>query len=126
MDKFSQSVMIFPILVAEFKLRTPFLHQSLFCIVQFTHLPYPVEAMIVAALIDGDLFPLFPGKQCTVAVGAVIFCFRFLPVSPVQLEEMVTHLAHQLSSFFAVVVIEIMMGSTAAGTTDMFRYARRG
>lgn len=59
-----------------------------------------------------------------VAVGAVIL--RFLPVSPVQLEQMVTNLAHQLSSFFAIVVIEIMMGSAAAGTVGMFRYPGRG
>lgn len=59
-----------------------------------------------------------------VAVRAVIL--RFRPVSPVQLEEMVTHLAHQLSSLFAVVVIEIMMGSAAAGTVGMFRYPGRG
>jgi hypothetical protein len=50
--------------------------------------------MVIAALVDGGLFSLFPGKQRTVTVGAVIFRFRFLPVSPVQLEEMVTHLAH--------------------------------
>ena len=61
-----------------------------------------------------------------VAVGAVILCFYSFPVSPVQLEQMVTHLAHQLSSFFAVVVIEIMMGSATAGATGMFRYAGRG
>lgn len=59
------------------------------------------------------------------AVGTVILRFPFLPVSAVQLEEMVTHLAPQLSSFFAIVVIEIVMGSAAAGTTDMFRHAGR-
>lgn len=62
MDQFSRSVMIFPILVGELKLGTSFFHQGLFRIIEFTNLPYPVEAMIVAALIDGDLFPLFPGK----------------------------------------------------------------
>ena len=57
-----------------------------------------------------------------VAVGAVIFCFSL--VSPVQLEEMATDLAHQLRSLFAVIVIEVVMGSTAAGASGMFR--RRG
>lgn len=59
------------------------------------------------------------------AVGAVIFCFRSLPVSPVELEELATDFAHQLSSFFAVVVIEVGMGSAAAGAAGMFRYGGR-
>ena len=126
MDQFSGSVMIFPILVGELKLGAPFLRQGFFRIIECIHLPYPVETMVIAALVDGDLFFLFPGKQRTVAVGAVILRFRSLPVSPVKLEEMVTDLAHQLSSFFAIVVIEIVMGSAAAGTACMLRYPGRG
>jgi hypothetical protein len=121
MDQFSWSVMIFPILVAELKLGTSFFRKGIFCIIECIHLPYPVETMVIAALVEGNLFSLFPGKQCMVAVGAVIL--RFSLVSPVQLEEVATHLAHQLSSFFAVVVIEIVMGSAAAGTSGMFRHS---
>jgi hypothetical protein len=57
------------------------------------------------------------------AVGAVIL--RFPPVSPVQLEEMATNLAHQLRSLFAVIVIEIVMGSATAGTAGMLRHPGR-
>jgi len=81
--------------------------------------------MIIAALVDGDLFPLFPGKQRMVAVGAVILCFHSLLVSPVQLEQVITHLAQKLGSLFAIVVIEIVMGCATAGTTGMLRYPGR-
>lgn len=125
MDQFFWCVMVFSILVAEFKLGAPFLHQSLFCVIQFTHFPYPVVAMIIAALVDGDLFPLFPGKQRMVAVGAVILRFHSPLASPVQLEQVITHLALQLGSLFAIVVIEIAMGCATAGTTGMLRYPGR-
>lgn len=54
--------MIFPILVGELKLGASFLRQGFFCIIECIQLPYPVETMVIAALVDGDLFPLFPGK----------------------------------------------------------------
>ena len=60
-----------------------------------------------------------------VAIGAVILRFHSLPVSPVKLKEMITHLALQLGSLFAVVVIEIAMGGATAGATGMLRYAGR-
>jgi hypothetical protein len=62
MDQFSWSVMIFPILVAELKLGTSFFCKGLFCIIEFIHLPYPVETMVIAALVDGNLFSLFPSE----------------------------------------------------------------
>jgi hypothetical protein len=62
MDQFSWSVMIFPILVAELKLGTSFFRKGLFCIIECIHLPYPVETMVIAALVDGNLFSLFPGE----------------------------------------------------------------
>lgn len=62
MDQFTGSVMIFPILVAELKLGASFLRKGLFRIIEFLHLPYPVETMVIAALVDGDLFSLFPGE----------------------------------------------------------------
>jgi len=62
MDQFSWSVMIFPILVAELELGTSFFRQDFFCIIEFIHLPYPVETLVIAALVDGNLFSLLPGK----------------------------------------------------------------
>jgi len=59
-----------------------------------------------------------------VAVWTIILCFPSLPVSPVQLEQVITDLALQLGSLFAIVVIEIAMGRAAAGTRGMLRYTR--
>ena len=62
MDQFSRSVMVFPILVGEFKLGASFFREVLFCIREFIYIPYAVETVVIAALVDGDLFSLFPGE----------------------------------------------------------------
>jgi len=126
MDQFPWSVMIFPILVTELKLGTSFLHQDLFCIIKFIYPPYPVETMIIAALVDSDLFPLFPGKQCMVTVRAVVLGFFSLSESLTDLKKGVTDLASQLSPSDPIVVVEIVMGSPATGTDNLFRYTGRG
>ena len=68
-------VVVLSVLVGEFKLRTPFLGQCLFAFVQFIQVPYPMGTGIVAALIDGHFFSLFPGEEGVLAVGAVVLCF---------------------------------------------------
>ena len=65
-------VMVLPVLVGELKLRTSFLGQCLFPLVEFIDLPYPMGTGIVAALVDGHFFSLFPGEEGVVAVGAVV------------------------------------------------------
>jgi len=65
-------VVVLPVLVGELKLRTPFLDQGLFPLVEFIDLPYPMKAGIVTAFVDGHLFPLFPGKEGMLAIGAII------------------------------------------------------
>jgi hypothetical protein len=82
--------------------------------------------MIIAALVDGDLFPLFPGKQCTAAVRAVVLSLFSLPESLAHLKKGVTDLASKLSPFDPIVVVEIAMGSTATGTDNLFRHTGRG
>ncbi len=64
--------MVLPVLVGEFELRTAFLGQVLFSLVEFIDLPYSMRASVVTALIDGHFFSLFPGEEGVLAVGAVI------------------------------------------------------
>ena len=61
-----------------------------------------------------------------VTIRAVVFRLFFLPESLVYLKKGVTDLASQLSSFVPIVVVEIGMGSIAAGTYKMVRHAWRG
>jgi hypothetical protein len=82
--------------------------------------------MIIAALIEGDLFPLFPGKQGMVTVRAVVFGLFSLLESLVDLKKGVTELASKLSSFDPIVVVEIAMKSTTTGTDNLFRHPGRG
>jgi hypothetical protein len=81
--------------------------------------------MIIAALVEGDLFSLFPGKQGMVAVRAVVLGLFSLLESLVHLKESVTDLALKLSPFEPIVVIEIAMGSIAAGTDHLLRHRGR-
>jgi hypothetical protein len=84
-----------------------------------------VRTTIIAALVDGDLFPLFPGKQCVVTVRAVVLGLFPLSESFLHLEKGVTDLASELSPFDPIVVVEIAMGSTATGTGNPFRHTGR-
>src|SRR3989337_3600727 len=45
-------VVVLPVLVGELKLRTSFLGQCFFPLVEFIHVPYSMGAGIVAALVD--------------------------------------------------------------------------
>jgi hypothetical protein len=82
--------------------------------------------MVIAALVDGDLFPLFPGKQCMVTVRAVVLGLFSLSESLIHLKKGVADLASKLSPFDPIVVVEIAMGSTATGTDNPFRHTGRG
>ena len=61
-----------------------------------------------------------------VAIRAEVFRLFSLPESFVHLKEGVTDFASELSPFVPVVVVEIAMGSIAAGTNKMLRHAWRG
>ncbi len=99
-------VVILPVLVGELKLRTSFLRPYLFPLVQFIHVPYPMGTGVVAALVDGYFFSLFPGEEGALAVGAVVFGFS-LAESFLLLKEFAADLAEELRSLLAVVVVEV-------------------
>ena len=75
---------------------------------------------IVAALIEGDFFSLFPGEEGMVAIGAVVLCFAlaepFLLLKPLSAD-----LAQELGSLFAVIVVEVGMGCLAGGAAGALR-----
>jgi hypothetical protein len=78
---------------------------------------------IVAALIDGHFFFLFPGEEGVLAVGAVVLGFS-LAESFFLLKELSADLAEELGSLFAVVVVEIGMRRLAGGAAGGFRDPR--
>jgi hypothetical protein len=84
-----------------------------------------MRTMIIAALIDGNLFSLFPGKEGMVAVRAIVLGLFSLLESLTGLKEGVTDLASKLSPFASIVVVEIGMGSMATGTDHLFRHTGR-
>jgi hypothetical protein len=85
-----------------------------------------MRTMIIAALVEGDLFFLFPGKQGMVAVRAVVLGLFILLESLTHLKKGMTELASELSSFDPIVVIEIGMGGITTGTDHLFRHTGRG
>ena len=126
MDQFFWCVMVFSILVAEFKLGASFRYKGLLSLIKLPHLSCPVRTMIIAALVEGDFFSLFPGKQGMVTVRAVVLGLFSLLESLIRLKKGVTDLASKLSSFDPIVVVEIAMGSMTTGTDNLFRYTGRG
>jgi hypothetical protein len=85
-----------------------------------------MRTKIIAALVEGDLFFLFPGKQGVVAVRAVIPGLFPLLESAAHLKKGATDLASELSSFDSIVVIEIVMRSIATGTDNLLRHTGGG
>jgi len=116
-------VVVLSVLVGELKLRTSFLGQCLFPLVQFIHVPYPMGTGIVAALVDGHFFSLFPGEEGMVAVGAVVLCFT-LAEPFLLLKPFAADFAQELGSLLAVIVVEVGMGRLAGGAAGALRDPR--
>jgi hypothetical protein len=78
---------------------------------------------IVAALVDGHFFSLFPGEEGVLAIGAVVLCLTlaepFLLLKPFPAD-----LAQELGSLLAVVVVEVGMGGLAGGAAGALRDPR--
>jgi hypothetical protein len=108
-------VVIFAVLVGELKLRTSFLGQGLFTLVEFVDLSYSMGTGIVAAFIDGHFLPVFPGEEGVLAVGAVVFGLSWAE-SFLLLKEVPADLAKKLGSLLTVVVVEVGMGCVTGGT----------
>ena len=123
MGQFMRLVMIFPVLIGEFKLGAAFLGQCHFPLIKLSHPSCPVGAMIVAALVDGHFFSLFPGEEGVVAVGAVVLGLA-LAESFFLLKELFAYLAKELRSFLAVIVVKIGMGGLAGGAAGGLRDPR--
>src|SRR4030067_1451387 len=109
-------VVVLPVLVGELKLRTSFLGQCLFPLVQFIHVPYPMGTGIVRALVDGHFFSLFPGEEGVLAVGAVVLCPTL--AEPFHLlKEFSADFTQELGSVLAVIVVEVGVGGLGGGAT---------
>jgi len=75
---------------------------------------------VVAALINGHFFFLFPGEEGVLAVGAVVLGFS-LAESFLLLKEFTADLAEELRSLLAVVVVEVGMRCLAGGAAGALR-----
>lgn len=116
-------VMVLSVRVGEFKLRASFFGQDLFLVVEFIDLPYSMGTGVVAALVDGHFFFLFPGEESVLAVGVVVLGFPFAE-SFLLLKELAADLAEELRSFHAVVVGEVVMGCLTGGAAGGLRNPR--
>jgi hypothetical protein len=117
--------MILPILIGELKLRASFRYKGLLLFIKLSDPSCPMRTMIIAALVKGDFFPLFPGKESMVTVRAVVLGLFSLLESLVHLKKGVTDFASKLSPFDPIVVIEIAMGGIATGTDNLLRNTGR-
>lgn len=81
MIKFVWLVVIFPILIAEFKLRSAFLLKGTFRGIKLIKGLGAMLAVIVRAFIDSDLFSLFPCEEGVRAIRAEEFGFGVIAES---------------------------------------------
>ena len=73
---------------------------------------------IVTAFVNGHFLSLFPGEEGVLAVGAVVLGLSWAE-SFFLLKELSADLAKELRSLFAVVVVEVGMGSVAGGAVGV-------
>lgn len=73
MRKFLGFIMILPVLIAELELRGSFLLQNQFRRIELGKGLDAMLTVVVAALIDRDLFPAFPTEKSMTAIGAEVF-----------------------------------------------------
>ena len=116
-------VVVFPVLVGEFKLRASFFGQCFFPVIEFIDFPDPMGTGIVTALVDGHFLSPLPGKEGVVAVGAVVLSLRRVE-SFFLLKESSADLAQELGSLLAVVVVEVGMGRLAGRAAGALRDPR--
>ena len=121
--KFMGLVVVLAVLVGQLKLRASFWGQCLFAFVQFIYIPDPMGAGIVAALVDGHFFSLFPGEEGVLAVGAVVLGLA-LAEPFLLLKEFSADFTQELGSFFAVIVVEVGLGCLAGGAAGAVRDPR--
>ena len=121
--KFVRLVMVFPVLIGQFELRTPCLYQFPFLFIELARLSSPVLTVVVAAFVVGNFLFLFPDKQGVKAIGAVVLALFLEPFF--SLEEFATDLTQKLAPFLPIVIVEVSMGSMAAGTRHEIGHAGR-
>jgi hypothetical protein len=76
---------------------------------------------IVTAFVDGHLFPLLPGKEGMLTIGAEVLGLFAFPEPLFHREELSADLAPKLGTFLSVIVVEVVRGSIAGGTPDTLR-----
>lgn len=74
-----------------------------------------MRAVVVAAFVNNDVQELFPAEQGMLAVRAEALGFERSFKTIVDLKKRRADLAEQLRSFFAVVVIQVLMRRFAEG-----------
>jgi len=93
MLKFIGFVMILPVLVAELKLRAEFFADKAFSGIELVESVDAMLAVIITAFIDGDLCTVFPFKEGTMAVWAVVYGFIIFTGVFIKLKEAITEFA---------------------------------
>jgi len=116
-------IVVLPVLVGELELRTPFLGQDLFPLVEFIEFPYAMGTGIVTALVNGHFLSVLLGEEGALAVGAVVLCLAL--AEPFHLlKPFPADLAQELGSLLAVIVVEVGMGRLAGGAVGGLRDPR--
>ncbi len=72
--------MVFPVLIAEFKLRAKFFLDKAFSRIKLIEGMYAMRAAIITAFIDSDLFTFLPFKECIIAIRAKEIRFLGYPL----------------------------------------------
>ena len=119
--QFFRFVMILPVLVVDFELRTFLFHQVQLGWIQLSKCLDTMRAVIVWALVNGYFFLRFPSKERQPAIGTEELRLSVFVEAFLKLGEMRTNLAENLRALFAVVEVKIDAWRATARTDDMRR-----
>ena len=121
MLEFTRFVMIFPVLIAEFELRTKLLAAAALGGIERIQGADTMWAVAVGTFINSDFPALLPGIHGMSAIGAEILCFLVFAKPPFKLKQTAADLALKLGTLAAVVVIDINMRRRAKRTSAFCR-----
>ena len=119
--EFTGFEMVLPVLLAEFKLRAKFFLDKAFSRIKLIESLNAMGAVIVTAFINSNFFTFFPLKERMMAIRAEVFGFIVFTEPLVKLKQVVTDLAFELSSFIAIVVVDINVRGVAERTESLLR-----
>lgn len=119
MFQFFRFVVILPVLVVDFELRTFLFQQLSLGFIELGNRLDTVRTVIIWALVNGHFLLQFPSKESQTTMGTEELRLSVGSEALLELEELRANLAENLRALLSVIEVEISIWCSAAGTDDM-------